>query len=103
MMHAPTEAYLVLAALIFTVGATGIVLRRTMLVQLMSLELMLNAANLVLIAGNRAWPGAPSGQVLTLLVLAIAAAEAAVGLALIIAFYRIRQTTAADAASMLRA
>ena len=77
-----------LASLLFGIGAIGFLVRRNVLIQLMSIELMLNAVNLTLIAINRWMPGNHAGQVFAFFNIAIAAAEAAVGLALVIAIYR---------------
>lgn len=88
----PLDHYLLLALLLFSIGLLGLILRRNLLVQLMCLELLLNAVNVVLVAANRHWTQTLDGQVLSLLVLAVAAAEAAAGLALVIAYYRIHKT-----------
>ncbi len=85
------EHYLVVSALLFCLGLTGVVLRRNLLVIYMSLELMLNAANLALVAASR-FTGNLDGQVMVFFVVTVAAAEVAVGLALIVALYRRRQT-----------
>ena len=81
--------YLVLSALIFCVGAAGVLVRRSPLVILLCLELMLNAANLALIAFARMW-GNADGQVFALIVLVVAACEVTVGLGLIVAIFRRR-------------
>lgn len=105
--------YLAVSAAIFTVGAAGFLYRRNALIALMSIELMLNAVNLTLVAANRWQPGAtnaegavtaaaPSGHVFSFFVIAVAAAEAAVGLAIVLSFYRLRKTVRTDAADMLR-
>ena len=91
--------YLVLSAAVFSIGVFGVLARRNLLVMLMSLELMLNGVNLALTsfsrihgaAGNGVDAG-PHGQVFVLMVMAVAAAEVAVGLALVIAIFRTRQT-----------
>lgn len=85
------EHYLVVSALLFCLGLIGVVLRRNLLVIYMSLELMLNAANLALVAASR-FTGNLDGQVMVFFVVTVAAAEVAVGLALIVALYRRRQT-----------
>lgn len=85
------EQYLVVSALLFCLGLVGVVLRRNLLVIYMSLELMLNAANLALVAAAR-FTGSLDGQVMVFFVITVAAAEVAVGLALIVALYRRRQT-----------
>ena len=89
--------YLIVSALLFSLGLLGVLLRRSLLVVYMSVELMLNAANLALVAGswfNRSL----EGQVMVFFVITVAAAEVAVGLALIVALYRRRQS--ADVADM---
>ena len=105
--------YLALSSVLFTIGAAGFLYRRNALVALMSIELMLNAVNLTLVAANR-WlpavqgdagtvaPPAPAGHVFAFFVIAVAAAEAAVGLAIVLSFYRRRKTVRTDAADMLR-
>jgi NADH-quinone oxidoreductase subunit K len=81
--------YLVVSALIFCIGAAGVIVRRNPLVILLCLELMLNAANLALIAFSRMW-GGPDGQIFALVVLVVAACEVTVGLGLIVAIFRRR-------------
>ncbi|HWC87303.1 MAG TPA: NADH-quinone oxidoreductase subunit NuoK [Solirubrobacteraceae bacterium] len=81
--------YLVVSALIFSVGAAGVLVRRSPLVILLCLELMLNAANLALVAFSRMW-GGEDGQVFALIVMVIAACEVTVGLGLIVAMHRRR-------------
>src|SRR5919198_4538800 len=90
--------YLVVSAVLFTIGLAGVMLRRNLIVILMSLELMLNAANLSLVAFSRfrvSANGPPdyNAQVFVFFVITVAAAEVAVGLAIIVALYRLRQTT----------
>ena len=92
--------YLALAAVLFGLGAAGFLTRRNMLIQLMSIELMLNSVNVVLLAFNRAYPGNHDGQVFAFFVIAVAAAEAAVGLAILIAYYRIKKTIDTDDATL---
>ena len=81
------EWYVVLSSLLFAVGAAGVLLRRSPLVILLCLELMLNAANLALVAFSRMW-GSEDGQVFALIVMVVAACEVTVGLGLIVAIYR---------------
>ena len=81
--------YLVVSALIFCIGAAGVLTRRNPLVILLCLELMLNAANLALIAFSRMW-GNAQGQIFALIVIVVAACEVAVGLGIIVAIYRRR-------------
>ena len=90
--------YLVVSAILFTIGFAGVMLRRNLIVILMSLELMLNAANLSLVAFSRFRVGATglpdyNAQVFVFFVITVAAAEVAVGLALLVALYRAKQTT----------
>jgi len=90
--------YLAVSAVLFTIGLAGVTLRRNLIVILMSLELMLNAANLSLVAFSRfrvSVDGLPdyNAQVFVFFVITVAAAEVAVGLALLVALYRARQTT----------
>jgi NADH-quinone oxidoreductase subunit K len=94
--------YLALASVLFGIGATGFLSRRNMLIQLMSIELMLNSVNVVLLAFNRAYPVNHDGQVFAFFVIAVAAAEAAVGLAILIAYYRIKKTVDTDDATLLK-
>jgi len=90
-MNIGLEHYLVVSVLLFSLGLLGVILRRNLLVIYMSLELMLNAANLALVAFSR-FTDRLDGQVLVFFVITVAAAEVAVGLALIVALYRKRQT-----------
>ncbi|WP_437494354.1 NADH-quinone oxidoreductase subunit NuoK [Sorangium sp. So ce1014] len=102
MISVPIEYHLVVAAVLFVIGSVGFLLRRNLLVLLMSIELMLNAVNLTLVAYNRVHLHDHTGQIFTFFVIAIAAAEAAVGLAIVLAFYRIRKTMRSDDADLLR-
>ena len=101
------EHYLVVSAVLFCLGLLGVVIRRNLIVMYMSLELMLNAATLALVAFSHFQPpttphGEPlDGQIMVFFVITVAAAEVAVGLALIVALYRKRQTIdVADLTSM---
>lgn len=85
------EHYLVISAILFTIGMAGLVLRRNILVIFMSIELLLNATNLSFIAFSR-YRGDMTGHVASFFVIAVAAAEAAVGLAIVIAIFRNRGT-----------
>jgi len=98
----PLEYYLIVAAALFVVGTIGFLLRRNLLVLLMSIELMLNSVNLTLVAYNRVHTESHTGQIFTFFVIAIAAAEAAVGLAIVLAFFRVRKTVRSDEADLLR-
>ena len=89
------DNYLYLSALLFTIGAAGVLLRRNAIVMFMCVELMLNAANLALISFSRLH-GDMSGHVYVFLVMAVAAAEVSVGLAIIIAVFRTRATVNVD-------
>jgi NADH-quinone oxidoreductase subunit K len=90
-MNVGLEHYLVVSALLFCLGLLGVIMRRNLLVIYMSLELMLNAANLAFVAFSR-FNGHLNGQVMVFFIITVAAAEVAVGLALIVALYRKRQT-----------
>ena len=99
--------YLALASLLFAIGAIGFLTRRNVLLQLMSIEIMLNSVNLTLVAFNRWNPGTPGewamqGQVFAFFVIAVAAAEAAVGLAIVISLYRLKHTVESDRADLLK-
>jgi NADH-quinone oxidoreductase subunit K len=96
------EHYVVLATLIFTIGAIGFLVRRNLLVQLMSIELMLNSTNLLLVAYNRQHVETMNGQLFAFFIIAVAAAEAAVGLAIVLSFYRLKSSVHADDANTLR-
>jgi NADH-quinone oxidoreductase subunit K len=91
--------YLIVSAMLFTIGFAGVMLRRSIIIILMALELMLNAANLSLVAFSRFHVAPASGapnynaQVFVFFVITVAAAEVAVGLAIVVALYRLRQTT----------
>ncbi len=88
--------------MIFGIGAIGFLTRRNVLIQLMAIELMLNAVNLTLIAFNRWLPNNHVGQMFAFFVIAIAAAEAAVGLAIVISLFRLRQSIQSDEANLLK-
>ncbi len=94
--------YLALSALLFGVGAIGFLTRRNVLIQLMSIELMLNSVNLTFIAFNRFLPQNHTGQLFAFFVIAVAAAEAAVGLAIVISLYRLRKSVHTDEANLLK-
>jgi NADH-quinone oxidoreductase subunit K len=91
-MRIGLEHYLLVSAALFGLGLLGVILRRNLLVLYMGLELMLNAANLALVAFSR-FQNNLSGQLMVFFIITVAAAEVAVGLALIVALYRRRQTT----------
>lgn len=90
-----TEFYLTLSALLLVIGAAGMLLRRNPLVMFMSIELMLNGVNLAFLTFARLWNNA-DGDIFTFLVMTVAAAEAVVGLAIIIAIFRPRQNVDVD-------
>jgi NADH-quinone oxidoreductase subunit K len=95
------DNYLYLAAILFTIGTIGVMIRRNALVAFMSVELMLNAANLAMVAFALA-RGGLDGQVATFFVMVVAAAEVVVGLSIIITIYRTRRSTSVDAANLLK-
>ncbi len=101
MKTVPLEYFLLLSAVLFFIGMVGVIIRRNAIVIFMSIEMMLNAVNLTLI-GFSAYLGDISGQILVLFVMAVAAAEAAVGLAIILALFRTRQTVYFDEVRLLR-
>ena len=93
--------YLYLAALLFTIGAVGVVVRRNAIVVFMCIELMLNAANLTLVTFSRL-NGNLNGQVVAFFMMVVAACEVVVGLAIIVAIYRSRRSASIDDASLLK-
>jgi NADH-quinone oxidoreductase subunit K len=93
--------FLVLAAVLFAIGVAGVLLRRNALIIMMSIELMLNAANLTVIAFARMW-GDMSGHSFALIVIAVAAAEVAVGLAIVVAVFRGRRHVDVDRLTALK-
>ena len=105
-MNVPTEHIILLAAILFSIGVAGFFVRRNLIVVLMSIELMLNAANLVFLAGSRQHSSVGllnlDGPMFAIFVISLAAVEAAVGLALVIALYRRKQTVSLDAVDELR-
>jgi len=98
---APLAWYLVLSAALFAIGALGVLVRRNVIVMFMAIELMLNAVNLAFVAFARS-RGSMDGQVIVFFVMTVAAAEAAVGLAIILSVFRSRETTNADEIASLR-
>jgi NADH-quinone oxidoreductase subunit K len=93
--------YLFLSALLFSIGTAGIFLRRNLITLLLSVEIMLNAVNLTFVALGR-FNGSVEGQIITFFVMTVAAAEAAVGLAIVIALFRHRETLSPDAFTSLK-
>ena len=103
----PVNYYLALAAILFTMGAMGVLLRRNLLVIFMSIELMLNAANLTFVAFARMYStmnttSVYNGQIFVFFVMTVAAAEVAVGLALIVAIFRSKATIDIDQMNSLK-
>jgi len=93
--------YLVLSALLFSIGTAGVFLRRNLITILLSIEIMLNAVNLTFVAVGR-FLGTVEGQIIVFFVMTVAAAEAAVGLAVVIALFRHRESLSPDAFTSLR-
>jgi NADH-quinone oxidoreductase subunit K len=103
----PLEHVILLSAVLFAIGVIGVITRRNLIVILMSIELMLNAANLAFVGFNRLWPGAAGqpaldGQVFVLMVITVAAAEVAVGLGIVISMFRNRDSVDIEDVSLLR-
>jgi NADH-quinone oxidoreductase subunit K len=97
----PIAHGLILAAILFALGLTGLLVRRNLVFTLMSLEVMLNAAGLAFIGAGSRW-GKPDGQIVFLFILAMAAAEVSVGLALVLQIYHHFRTLDSDAASEMK-
>ncbi len=97
----PTSYYLILSGVIFMIGATGVLLRRNALIILMCVEMMLNSVNLTLIALSRQWDNL-NGQVFVFMIMAVAAAEVAVGLAIVLAHTRHSKTTNIDEINLMK-
>jgi NADH-quinone oxidoreductase subunit K len=97
----PTSYFVLLSAALFTIGVLGVLIRRNAIVVFMSVELMLNAANLAFVAFAREQMSV-DGQVLVFFVITVAAAEVAVGLALLVAIFRSKRTTDVDEVSILK-
>jgi NADH-quinone oxidoreductase subunit K len=100
-MPVPLEHVVGLSALIFSIGVIGAVTRRNLIVILMSIELMLNAVNLDLVAFSRAWANS-GGQVFVLIVITVAASEVAVGLGIVISLFRNRDSVDVEEVSLLK-
>jgi NADH-quinone oxidoreductase subunit K len=101
LLHITTLHYLVLGAALFLLGVIGVLTRRNVVIVLMSIELILNAVNLNLVAFSRLWGGL-NGQVFAIFVITDAAAEAAVGLGILIAFFRNKETVNIDEVNLLK-
>ncbi|MCC6845255.1 MAG: NADH-quinone oxidoreductase subunit NuoK [Bacteroidetes bacterium] len=97
----PLEYYLTLSAILFVIGAVGVLTRRNAIIIFMSIELMLNAVNLTLVAFSQFF-GDPGGQIFVFFVMAVAAAEAAVGLAIVLALFRNKQTVYVDEVNIMK-
>ena len=97
----PQLYFLILSAILFVIGAVGVLIRRNALVMLMCVEMMLSAVNLTFVAYSR-FLGDIGGQVFVLMVMAVAAAEVAVGLAIVVALYRHKETADVDDLNLLR-
>jgi NADH-quinone oxidoreductase subunit K len=93
--------YLVLAAVLFTIGATGVLIRRNAIVVFMSIELMLNSVNLTLVTFSRI-NGSLDGQIMAFFVMTVAAAEVVIGLAIIMSIFRTRRSASVDDANLLK-
>ena len=99
--HLSPDHYLFLAALIFTVGALGVLLRRNAILVFMCVELMLNSVNLTLVTFSRE-KGTLDGQIMAFFVMVVAAAEVVVGLAIIMSIFRTRRSASVDDANLLK-
>jgi NADH-quinone oxidoreductase subunit K len=97
----PTSYHLILSGILFAIGVTGVLLRRNTIIIFMAVELMLNAVNLSFVAFARQL-GSMDGQLIVFFVMAVAAAEAAVGLAIILVVFRNRETVNADELNLMR-
>jgi len=97
----PIEYYITLSAILFTIGTIGVLVRRNAIVIFMSIELMLNSANLAFVAFARLY-GSLNGQIFVFFVMAVAAAEVAVGLALIVAIFHSKKSINVDEISSLK-
>ena len=97
----PLSAYVILSAILFTIGTVGVLIRRNLIILLLSIELMFNAANINFVAFSHYFQDV-TGQVFVVFVLTIAAAEVAVGLAIVIALYRNRATVNVEEFSLMK-
>ena len=100
-MDVPLNWYLSLSAILFSIGVLGVLLRRNVIIVFMSIELMLNSVNLTLVALSQ-FMGNVDGQILVFFVISVAAAEAAIGLAIVIALFRKRVTVNVDELNLLK-
>jgi NADH-quinone oxidoreductase subunit K len=101
MNEIPLQYYLLLSVILFSIGVIGVMTRRNAIIVFMSIELMLNSVNLTLVAFS-SFLGTSNGQILVFFVMAVAAAEAAVGLAIIIALFRNKQTVNIDEINIMK-
>ena len=97
----PLSHYLILSAILFAIGTAGVFMRRNLITILLSIEIMLNAVNLTFVAFGR-YLGTVNGQIIVTFVMTVAAAEAAVGLAIVVALYRHRESLNPDAFTALK-
>jgi len=97
----PLDYYLILSAVLFTIGSIGVLTRRNIIIIFMSIELMLNSVNLTLVAFSSFF-GNPAGQIFVFFVMAVAAAEAAVGLAIVLALFRNQKTVYIDQVNLMK-
>ncbi|MEJ5054211.1 NADH-quinone oxidoreductase subunit NuoK [Sphingobacterium sp. MYb382] len=101
MQGVPLDHYIIFSSILFAIGVVGVLIRRNVIIIMMSIELMLNSVN-VLLAAFSAYRGDPSGQVFVFFVMALAAAEVAVGLAIIVMVYRNTKSVDIESLSKLR-
>ena len=101
MVEITPAHYTILSATLFTIGVIGVLVRRNIIIILMSIELILNAVNINLVAFSNQWQNL-NGQVFAVFLIAVAAAEAAVGLGIILAFYRNKETVNIDEMNVMR-
>jgi NADH-quinone oxidoreductase subunit K len=97
-----TDPYVLLSGVLFAIGGVGFLVRRNVLVTLMSIEVMLNAVNLALVAFNRGHTETMGGQMFAFFLIAAEAAEVAVGLAIVLSLFRIKRTVRTDDADLLK-
>ena len=100
-MSLPITVYLILAGVLFTLGALTVLLRRNAIIELMGVELMLNSVNLVLVTFSRIH-GTLTGQVFAFFVMVVAAAEVVVGLSIVVSIFRTRRSTSVDDENLLK-
>jgi NADH-quinone oxidoreductase subunit K len=102
MVHTiPLDYYLILSAVLFTIGVVGVLIKRNPIVIFMCVELMLNAVNLTLVAFSR-YKGTIDGQMMVIFVMAVAAAEVAVGLGILVSIFRNRETINVDDIDLMK-